>query len=210
MSTLNILAIESSTTVCGVSIFLGNKIKDTIEIDKPRIHVKKLPVFIDKILSKNKVSISDFDGIAIAFGPGSYTGLRVGMSLAKGLAFSHNIPLVPVSTLDELNAQISFLGEYWIAIHSHRNFVYCQKFNSGISISEPNCELIDNIEDATIFGVGLHSLSKNIEFTQIVPTSKVVGELAIQNFNNWKRDDLHQVISNYLSAFNLNQTKPAK
>ncbi len=207
MSELNILAIESSTTVCGVSIFLNGKITDTIEIDEPRVHVKKIPVFVDDILSANNVSISHFDGIAVASGPGSYTGLRIGMSLAKGLAFSQNLPLIPVSTFEELNYQVSFSGEYWIAIHSHRDFVYCQKYESGEAKNEPQCIKVENLINIPIFGFGLQSLSNSVKFSEIVPSSKIVGELAIKHFNKWKKKDIHSVISNYLTSFNITSPK---
>jgi tRNA threonylcarbamoyladenosine biosynthesis protein TsaB len=200
MSSLNILALESSTTVCGVSIFIDNKIFDTIEIDEPRVHVKKLPVFVDQILDKHEMSVSNFDGIAIASGPGSYTGLRIGMSLAKGLAFSHDLPLVPISTFEELNMQISHQGEFWIAIFSHRDFVYCQKFNSHVSINEPQCIQIENLTHLPVYGFGLQAFSDILDVNEVRPSSKYVGKLAVDNFDLWKKYDIHSVISNYLTS----------
>ena len=103
---MNILAIESASTVCGVALFLTNQLVELDEIDQPRIHGKRLPVIIHNILNNHSTSIDQLDGIAISSGPGSYTGLRIGMSIARGLAAAGEIPLIPVPTLFSMNLNL--------------------------------------------------------------------------------------------------------
>ena len=106
---MNILAIESASTVCGTALFINDKMVEIDEIIKPRIHGERLPVIIDNILKKNKIEVADLDGIATSEGPGSYTGLRIGMSLAKGLAVTTGI--IANSSLRDINIEtISWTG----------------------------------------------------------------------------------------------------
>ena len=80
---MNILAIESASTICGTALFLNSTLVEIDEITQPRIHGEHLPVIVSKILSNHSVEVADLNGIAVSAGPGSYTGLRIGMSLAK-------------------------------------------------------------------------------------------------------------------------------
>ena len=90
---MNILSIESASTVCGTALFCDDKMVEIDEITKPRIHGERLPFIVDNILTNHSMAVVDLDGIAVSEGPGSYTGLRIGMSLAKGLAIAAKILL---------------------------------------------------------------------------------------------------------------------
>ena len=83
------------------------------------------------------------NAIAVSSGPGSYTGLRIGMSLAKGLAAAGEIPIIPVPTLEVMNSQITQNGSYWLLLHSHKNMVFSQRFNSGNIDSKIECDVFD-------------------------------------------------------------------
>ena len=133
---MNILAIESASTVCGVALFLNSKLLELDEIDESRVHGKRLPVIIHDILNNFSVNIDQLDSIAISSGPGSYTGLRIGMSISRGLAASGEIPIIPVPTLFAMNTQIQQHGKYWLLLRSHKNFVYAQRYHSGAPDSE--------------------------------------------------------------------------
>ena len=71
---MNILAIESASTVCGTALFLNSKLVEMDEITQPRIHGERLPVIVDSILSNHSLEVADLNGIAVSAGPGSYTG----------------------------------------------------------------------------------------------------------------------------------------
>lgn len=94
-----ILNIETSTSVCSVALSKGNELIAKKESYEQNSHSKILATFIENILSENKVLPSDLNAIAVSEGPGSYTGLRIGASTAKGLAYSLSIPMIAIDTL---------------------------------------------------------------------------------------------------------------
>jgi tRNA threonylcarbamoyladenosine biosynthesis protein TsaB len=102
-----ILNIETSTTNCSVSL---SKEGETLVLKEDNntnySHAESLHVFINDVIKEAKLTLKDLDGIAVSKGPGSYTGLRIGVSAAKGLCFALNIPLISVSTLNALAHQV--------------------------------------------------------------------------------------------------------
>ena len=202
---MNILAIESASTVCGAALFLNSKLVELDEIDEPRIHGKRLPVIIHDILNDHSINIDQLDGIAISSGPGSYTGLRIGMSLARGLAAAGTIPIIPVSTLFSMNAQIKDNGIYWLMLHSHKNLVYAQRYYSGEPDSEISFEEYQSEKHVSVYGYNLENLCD--EYKSIPPSAHSIGELALQNYNKWVEIDINQVSPNYITNFNLGKVK---
>ena len=200
---MNILAIESASTVCGTALFLKDKMIDMDEITKARVHGEYLPVIIDNILTNHSLMVSDLDGIAVSSGPGSYTGLRIGMSLAKGLAVSEGIPIISVPTLQVMNRGISREGVYWVLLHSHKNVVFAQRFTSGVPDSEIECEVFDKEKYIHPYGFNLDTICKPSDYEYSPPSSTYVGELAIQHFEKWAQLDLNQITPNYVTNFNL-------
>lgn len=102
-----ILCLETSTTNCSVSIGRGNSLLSLKEVNnKSFSHSEQLHTFINELLAQENLTPKDLDAISISKGPGSYTGLRIGVSAAKGLAYALDIPLISVSTLLCLSKQI--------------------------------------------------------------------------------------------------------
>lgn len=97
-----ILNIESATTMCSVALGKDALCIDSQEIDDGYSHAENLAVFVDEILKRNNLKVADLDAIAISEGPGSYTGLRIGVSLAKGLCYGGSVKLIAVSTLQQM------------------------------------------------------------------------------------------------------------
>ena len=100
-----ILLIESSTALCSVALAEGGVITSYKESSAPKAHASLTAVFIRDILSERGITLNDCDAVCVSMGPGSYTGLRVGVSTAKGLCFGSGKPLMAVGTLDTLVAQ---------------------------------------------------------------------------------------------------------
>ncbi len=98
-----ILAIETATEVCSVSLALNGLCLAESSIDSGNSHASMLHVLVDKILKETGKTTKDLDAIAISKGPGSYTGLRVGTSAAKGFCYVLNIPLIAINTLKSLS-----------------------------------------------------------------------------------------------------------
>lgn len=99
-----ILAIDTATRMIGMALHDGNQVRAECMWLAGRKHTVNLAPELAMMLRRNEIAISDLTGVAIASGPGSYTGLRIGMALAKGLALAHNLPLAGVPTLDILAA----------------------------------------------------------------------------------------------------------
>lgn len=97
-----ILSIESSGTICSVALHQNGELLALVENDEPNIHGQKLALFIKEIIDLQNISISSLDAIAVSEGPGSYTGLRIGVSIAKGICYASKIPLIAVDTLQSL------------------------------------------------------------------------------------------------------------
>lgn len=100
-----LLLIETSTSLCSAALAENGVISEYMESSEPRAHASKTAVFVNELLSKRGLKVSDCDAVCVSAGPGSYTGLRVGSSTAKGLCFGAGIPLIGVPTLDILAAQ---------------------------------------------------------------------------------------------------------
>ncbi|WP_035759838.1 tRNA (adenosine(37)-N6)-threonylcarbamoyltransferase complex dimerization subunit type 1 TsaB [Flavobacterium tegetincola] len=102
-----ILNIETATKNCSVAVAKNGHTIALREIaEEGYSHAEKLHVFIEELISESNLTFKDFNAIAVSQGPGSYTGLRIGISSAKGLCYALNIPLIAVDTLQSLAAQI--------------------------------------------------------------------------------------------------------
>jgi len=203
----NILAIETATNICSISLFLNGDFVETKDSAEPRSHAVKLPVFTNELLKKYNCKISDLDGIAISSGPGSYTGLRIGMSLAKGLALSSDLPLLPVKTLLAIDMNINENSPHWVCIHSHRDMVFAQKFHKHESVSEPLCVSVNDLDASPIFGTELKNNNSDFNFTEILPSSKHIGIFALKNMTELMEKDLQKVSPFYLTEFNISKLR---
>lgn len=100
-----IILIETSTALCSTALLEDGVVSVYKETDIPREQASKTAVFVKEMLDERSLRVSDCDAVCVSMGPGSYTGLRVGVSTAKGLCFGANIPLLAIGTLDILVAQ---------------------------------------------------------------------------------------------------------
>ena len=114
-----------------MSISLFDEINEVMNSEVPLSHSSELAVNIKKMIDKYDVSISDLDFIIINIGPGSFTGLRIGLSFAKGLSLSNNIPLIPVNSFQVIKSKINTLehGSSYHCIYSHKDYAYGKKYN---------------------------------------------------------------------------------
>ena len=107
----NIILIETSTALCSVALAENGKITAYRESSAPKAHASLTAVFIQEMLNERGITLADCDAVCVSKGPGSYTGLRVGVSTAKGLCFGSQKPLIAVGTLDTLVAQALYHPE---------------------------------------------------------------------------------------------------
>lgn len=101
-----ILCIETSTEICSVAIVENGIVTDIREDQRGMNHSRLLTVFIDELMKSNKLKATDIDAVAVSEGPGSYTGLRIGVSVAKGFCYATSIPLIAISPLEAMAHQV--------------------------------------------------------------------------------------------------------
>ena len=148
-----ILHLETGTAVCSVALSHGESLLSLRENTEGMLHAKLLAVFIDEILREQQINIHQLDAISVSEGPGSYTGLRVGVSTAKGLCFGAHKPLIAVSSLQSLamlaiNRQLLPAPETCIIpmIDARRMEVYTAQFNpKGEQLSAIEAKIIDEV-----------------------------------------------------------------
>lgn len=105
-----ILLIETSTSLCSVALAEDDRITAARESGEPRAHAALTAPFVQQVLAERGLRAADLDAVCVSAGPGSYTGLRVGVSTAKGVCFAAGVPLLSVGTLDVLVAQAAADG----------------------------------------------------------------------------------------------------
>lgn len=125
-----ILCLETASTNCSVSLGVDGKLVALKEdYDSNYSHAERLHVFIRDLMAENNLELSQLDAIAISKGPGSYTGLRIGVSAAKGLCFTLDIPLISVATLTALAQQVEEKIMVAPMLDARRMEVYTAIFN---------------------------------------------------------------------------------
>lgn len=126
-----ILCIETASTNCSVALGVEGKILALKEDYSDNFsHAERLHLFIQEILAENDLALADLVAVAVSKGPGSYTGLRIGVSAAKGLCFALDIPLISVSTLTALAYQVKEEGLVIPMLDARRMEVYAAVFNT--------------------------------------------------------------------------------
>jgi tRNA threonylcarbamoyladenosine biosynthesis protein TsaB len=159
-----ILHIETSGESCSVALSNGNMLVNSLENDEKKGHAAVLTGLIDELLKISGIEIKDLSACAVSKGPGSYTGLRIGVSTAKGICFAQDIPLIAVNTLESIakgileteRGNMEYLGfsdsDYvCILTDARRMEVYTALFNSkGEVISETSAEILDENMHASV------------------------------------------------------------
>lgn len=121
-----ILNIETATRLCSVALATDNNILSMRESFEDKSHAANLPLFIREVLDEQKLSVKDLDAVSTGSGPGSYTGLRIGVSTAKGLAYGAKIPLIAVSTLETMfHAALNILKKEKPEILEDNTAIFC-------------------------------------------------------------------------------------
>ena len=210
----NIISIETSSNICGISFISDGKCIKTIEEESDRKHVEKIPVFFQEIHKEIGFKISEISAIAVSNGPGSFTGLRIGLSFAKGLALSHNLPIVPVSTMMSLAFNCRKLKPTVGLIHSHGERVFCQKINWEANLPKSSKEIkvilwsdfLNKFKTSNVtFQTNCNDLLKGEDIIDVKLSSSSVGILAYLMFEKFVSYEPQNLVSNYVSPFKINK-----
>jgi tRNA threonylcarbamoyladenosine biosynthesis protein TsaB len=215
-----ILSLETSTNVCSVALHHQGKLIASSEIHIEQSHASKLALLIDDLKRSCEFPLNKLNAVAISAGPGSYTGLRIGTSTAKGLCYALDLPLIAINTLDLLAFQVSkynFTENLLVPmIDARRMEVYCQITNPQLQNVLPvEAKIIDEFSFAdllenkqiTFFGNGADKCRevikhKNAFFLQdIYPSAIQLGKMAFEKFTTQKFEDLSSFEPFYLKDF---------
>ena len=221
-----ILCIETGTDICSVGIARDGELMSLRESDQGRDHAKQVAVFVDELLRETGVKPDELDAVAVGMGPGSYTGLRIGVSFAKGLCYGLNIPLLAVGSLEALTdvaikdyeagiIQIEGWDEALLCpmVDARRMEVYTQIFNSRCEAqSEVSAEIIT--EDSfsqwrakgklVIFGNGAAKCQEMLPdaiYIDVAPSARGLTRIAHQLFEAGKTVDIAYFEPFYLKDF---------
>lgn len=221
-----ILSIETSASACSVAIHRDGEFVDTIEIVEPQAHAAKVAVSVNELLKRSALVPGDLEAVAISSGPGSYTGLRIGTSVAKGLCFGLEIPLISVPTLEALAKHVSgyYQGKFLCPmIDARRMEVFTQIFDPDLSpITETEALVVDETSFKELldrqlvlfFGDGAGKCKNvirhpNAEFVDgVYPKATFVGWVAEQKFQKKTFADLVDFTPFYLKEFVAKKAQP--
>ncbi len=223
-----ILNLETSSTNCSVCLAKDGVILAMKELNSENYsHAEKLHVFIEEVMREANLKTQDLEAVAVSKGPGSYTGLRIGVSAAKGLCYALGVPLVSVSTLKSMASQLKGVDEDAIIIpvlDARRMEVYSAVFDNHLNhVRETKAEIIDEQSfEKYISSTSVHFLgsgaekikgifnSDNLTFhLDVVPSAKEMALISFDKFKNQDFEDVAYFEPYYLKDFVL-QTKKDK
>lgn len=202
-----ILSIETATTNCSVSLSKEGKTLFLKEDNsKNYSHAESLHVFIDAVLKEGGITSKALDAIAISKGPGSYTGLRIGVSAAKGLCFALDKPLISVPTLEALAHQVDCNdGVIVPMLDARRLEVYAAIFNSNYKeIRETEAQILDeNAFVEYLYKGNVYFVGNGVEKTKAIinhPNAVFIedklpsaSEMSMLAYNKYKISDFEDV-----------------
>lgn len=166
---MKLLALDTSTSCASVALQTGERVQ-VLEQEGVQQHAASLLPMIDQLLREEDISIAELEGIVFGCGPGSFTGVRVACSIAKGLAYAHNLPVFAVSTLtairEQAQADFNTSGPLLILIDARMNEVYWQ-WNGHEQVSAAGAIVLENMPSSIgLAGFGyapyLSQLAENI------------------------------------------------
>lgn len=216
-----ILNIESSTTNCSISLANNGELISIRELnEKNYSHSTKLHSFIEEVLKNSNITVNKLSAIAVSSGPGSYTGLRIGVSAAKGLCYALQIPLISVPTLQVLARQLNIQREDLIipVMDARRDEVYSAVYNSEYELVRNIFpEIIDSesfielAKDNKLYFIGngqekcerLIRKNSNLIFSNYdtFPSSKEMILISFKKFKKSKFEDIAYFEPDYLKKF---------
>lgn len=219
-----ILHIDSTTKVCSIALSKKTELIQLVELDSDGLaHSEKLHLFIEECLEKASIKPSDLSAVSVSKGPGSYTGLRIGVSAAKGLCYGLNIPLIAIDTLAAMANSVAKDVESNAVlipmIDARRIEVFCSIHQSGETVKMVHSRILDEepfdeitAEKVYYFGDGAEKaqehLNENWTYLSAPKTSaKNLIPLAWNKFENEDFEDVAYFEPSYHKDFKAGKPK---
>jgi len=201
-----ILCIETAEKICSVALSQNGKCIDERIESNENSHAKSLTLLIDDLLKSNGIDYDSLDAIAVSSGPGSYTGLRIGVSTAKGLCWAKEKPLISVPTLESIKERASATHKGFEVIipniDARRNEVFMTIFENDKQVSETQPYVLDENpllqyqnKNCLIIGSGADKFKPyitegDIIDQQLIPSAKYSCGIAFEYFQNNNFEDV--------------------
>jgi tRNA threonylcarbamoyladenosine biosynthesis protein TsaB len=220
-----ILSLETSTSVCSAALHERGKLLASYEIHIEQTQASKLAVLVSDLIRNSGFQMQALKAIAVTSGPGSYTGLRIGTSTAKGLCFALNIPLITIDTLTLLASQLTTVNIHEALlcpmIDARRMEVYCLLCDNQVNTIAPiEAKVIDENSfseylrnyQILFFGSGAEKCKNVIQhinayfIPNIFPAASELGKLAYENFEKNDFVDLVSYEPFYLKEFQVKKS----
>lgn len=222
-----LLHIETSTTMCSVALSENETLVAAKEINEGYTHAENLHVFIQTLLKETKTQASDLSAIAVSKGPGSYTGLRIGVSAAKGLAYALKIPLISIDTLQLMAVQATKTSSpadfLCPMLDARRMEVYTAVYDSTLKrkteiqaliVDENSIHPYSQYPNIRFFGDGMNKCKSILSqlnhagfIEGVVPSAKDMVALAYAKYQNKEFEDVAYFEPFYLKDFLIKSTK---
>jgi tRNA threonylcarbamoyladenosine biosynthesis protein TsaB len=222
-----ILSLETSAKVCSVAIHKAGQLVSTAEVHIEQSHASKLAVLVEEVTQSANVTINQLSAIAVTSGPGSYTGLRIGTSTAKGLCYALNIPLLAMGTLELMAYQMSIRNPQQAylcpMIDARRMEVYCYVADSTLRVVQPTeAKVIDETSfkeyldrnQVIFFGDGSDKCREKINHPNakfvsgVYPAATNMGQRAYEKFMKGEFENLINFEPHYLKEFMIKHPVP--
>lgn len=219
-----LLAIESSTSICSVALALNGKVLSKRETDEGLNHASLLTVYIDELFREHEISASMLCSIAVSKGPGSYTGLRIGVSTAKGICYAAGIPLIGITAIEAMALSLKGNADIIIpTIDAGRMEVYCAVYDGAgneiepieaRTITEDSFSRYSNRSRIILAGTGAAKFSdmlsgdRRVEVrSDVLPSADKLIKPAYKAFEQKMFEDVAYFEPFYLKAFKAGKPK---
>ncbi|MGE5393501.1 MAG: tRNA (adenosine(37)-N6)-threonylcarbamoyltransferase complex dimerization subunit type 1 TsaB [Candidatus Saccharibacteria bacterium] len=222
-----ILLIETSTEICSVALTVDGLLTDVIESGEGQNHARLVTVFAQEILRRNHVKVEELVAVAVSKGPGSYTGLRIGVSTAKGICYARQIPLIAIGTLEAMAHYVIKNRKYYSVpedipalfcpmIDARRMEVFSMLFDQKGAVVHPiDAIIVDEAflagklidHQVVFFGNGSEKCRKVIQspnalfLSNMEASAKHMNDLAWQLYNKKQFEDVAYFEPFYLKDF---------
>ena len=223
---MKILAVDTTSDICSVAILENDETIDEINLNNGKTHSENLLPIIDEILKKNKINLSEIDLISCCTGPGSFTGIRIGIAVIKAFAEVNNIPIVSVTSLETLARNDNSNLTKVVLIDARNNQVYSGVFNKNYEMIEnynaDDIEVIINdlkkYEEVVCIGNGaiLHKdkLKENLQNVKFIEENKQCaacgGKIAFKKYKEENLQTADTLLPVYLRKSQAERMKKGK
>lgn len=220
---ITILSIETATSICSIALHQEGKLLATADLFLEKSHSSSLSLLIEQFIAHCDLQLKNVNAIAVSGGPGSYTGLRIGLSTAKGLCYALDIPLIAISSLDAMSLHV----QNFISDENHLliPMIDARRMEVFYKVSLPNLNEIEPLNNLVLeetsfdeyaekynnlylFGNGagkaesLYAKRGNFKILQDVnPSAKFIGYLALSKFEKGEFENLAYFEPNYGKEF---------